>query len=386
VRRGDHLLYEGLGPLRSRRTAPGPPEARAGLQLRRPDEDDARRVRALAFLRTLIPPEDVETLINGEPLPAREPLAVLEATLPTEVADEEGVLRRRERKATVGVYEPLPGETASLYELGIPVVETGDRWHLDVQQKVPVNLERDNMPPAYLRALRVLVLNAMADRLEDPNAAWVRDAAGDGRASDAAVKQILGLRFGDRRVIHDPSDPEANALAVTKGYTLIHGGMLSAGEWGNVKRAGAALPAGQVTPSPKPYGPGGKPLKRVSEGDFENAPDQVRLLARDVLKVDEVDELEPSRAPGGSTPVPSAVATVIDGTTNQAVVKMSTRKYPGVLLQGDSLKGCRDDLAEAVEAIRVRDFNGASDVLVLRPSQGDQEACVGASDLIYSHG
>jgi hypothetical protein len=96
--------------------------------------------------------------------------------------------------------------------------------------------------------------------------------------------------------------------------------------------------------------------------------------------------LEPSRAPGGSTPVPSAVATVIDGTTNQAVVKMSTRKYPGVLLQGDSLKGCRDDLAEAVEAIRVRDFNGASDVLVLRPSQGDQEACVGASDLIYSHG
>jgi hypothetical protein len=70
------------------------------------------------------------------------------------------------------------------------------------------------------------------------------------------MTKIIDLRFGEKRVIYDPTDPEANALAVTKGYTVIHGGMLNGDEWRNVKRAGAALPAGQVTPSPKPFQPG----------------------------------------------------------------------------------------------------------------------------------
>lgn len=148
----------------------------------------------LAVVSTLIPPEGVETFINGEPLRARAPLATIEATLPTEIADEEGVLRRRERRTTLRVYEPLSGETASVYELGIPVVETGDRYHVDVGQKVPLSLERDNLPPAYLRSLRVLVLNAMAGRVEDANAAWVREALGDERASDDAVKRIMDIR------------------------------------------------------------------------------------------------------------------------------------------------------------------------------------------------
>ena len=37
------------------------------------------------------------------------------------------------RKTQVWVYKPLPGETATLYEMGIPVVETGDRFHVDVR-------------------------------------------------------------------------------------------------------------------------------------------------------------------------------------------------------------------------------------------------------------
>ena len=87
----------------------------------------------------------------------------LRETLPTVVADDEGVLRKTTRRTQVCVYEPLPGETATLYEMGIPVVETGDRYHVDVQQKVPLNMDRDNVTPAYLRAIRVAVLNATHD-------------------------------------------------------------------------------------------------------------------------------------------------------------------------------------------------------------------------------
>ena len=42
----------------------------------------------------------------------------------------------------------------------------------------------------------------------------------------------------------DPSDPEANKLAVSQGYTVVHGGMMSSAAWQNAKTASAILPAG----------------------------------------------------------------------------------------------------------------------------------------------
>ncbi len=241
---------------------------------------------ALSVVRTLLPPQGVETTVNGVALEARHPIAVIEASLPTEVADEEGVLRRSVRKTQVRVYEPLADETPSVYELGIPVVETSDRWHIDVAQKVPLNFDRDNLPPAYLRNLRVLVLNNLHDRLtkEDANTTWVRDAGSDSDATDEAMKKIVDLRFGEKRVIFDPSDPEANALAVTKGYTVIHGSMLNGDEWDNVKRAGAALPAGQVTPSPKPFHPDGEPLKVLDPEKYTDGIRRVVQFTRDVAR------------------------------------------------------------------------------------------------------
>ena len=77
------------------------------------------------------------------------------------------------------------------------------------------------------------------------------------------VTRLADLRFGARRVAYDPSDPEANKLAVSEGYTVVYGNQMSRAEWDAVRRANAILPAGQVTPSPKPYGPDGDPLNIV---------------------------------------------------------------------------------------------------------------------------
>src|SRR5690606_26682622 len=128
----------------------------------------------------------------------------------TEVADQEGMLRRTNRKCVLEIFDPLPGERASLYEMGIPVVETGDRYHINVHQKVPLNMDRDNVPPAYLRTVRTLTLNHVFGKLseDDANSTWVRDGVSDGRCQDEAVKKILDLRFGEKRVAYDPSDPE----------------------------------------------------------------------------------------------------------------------------------------------------------------------------------
>jgi len=207
----------------------------------------------------LIPPSGIVTTYNGAELPERSRTAAFEATLRTEIGDADGNLRGSLRKTTVHVYPVRAGETGTIYELGIPVVETGDAYHVDVQQKVPLGFDRDNVSPAYLRSLRAYVLNAVHEHISpsESNSVWVRQAMGTKTVSVEAVRSVVGHRFGRQSVVYDPSDPEANSLAVTQGYTVVHGRQFSAEEWANVHRAGVLLPAGQVTPSPKPYGKGG---------------------------------------------------------------------------------------------------------------------------------
>jgi len=221
-------------------------------------------------VKRLIPPASVATTFNGRILEPRFPVAFFNEVLPTVVADEEGVLRKTNRKTLVRVYEPAEGETAMLYEMGIPVGETGDRFHVDVQQKVPLNMDRDNVTPAYLRTIRVAVLNATFNRLveEDAPQTWVREACSDERVSTEAVKAAVTLRFGENAVSYDPSDPEANKRSQAEGRPVVYGGNLSAAEWENVRRAGVLPAAGTVTPSPKPYSPDGDPLDVVPEAEW----------------------------------------------------------------------------------------------------------------------
>lgn len=238
----------------------------ATIRLTRQEVEEA--LRALA---TVIVPEGIETTINGTPLPPRVPLVEFQATLATEIADEDGRLRPTRRQTTVSVFEPLPGWPAQLYELGLPVVATGDRFDVSVGQKVPVSLDRSNLiTPGYLRDLRALVLNEVADQLDADDAAetWVDDALEDEQVSDAAVRRALDLRFGKRRVVFDPSDLEANRIAASQGFAVIQGRSLSRRAWEQVRRAEAALPAGQVTPSPKPFHPDGQPLRILAEEEW----------------------------------------------------------------------------------------------------------------------
>lgn len=212
--------------------------------------EECRQLEADAL--RVIPPAGVHTTFNGKVIPDRVPIATFSLELPTEIASADGALKRTKRVATIRLYEPAKGEEASLFEMGIPVVATGDRWHVDVGQKIPQNSDRDNVSPAYLQSIRVGVLNYMHDRLtrpEDATADWVRSATGDERVAAAAVGRVLDLRFGVARVSYDLSDVEANKLALSEGYTVVTGGSLSAAEWQQAKRAGVITRAGLVTPS-----------------------------------------------------------------------------------------------------------------------------------------
>lgn len=250
--------------------------------------------QACDYLRSLLLPGEVVVCVNGERLAARKPLHTFDASLETVVADEQGVMRPRTRKTTVDIFEALPGEVPSLYEMGLPIVETGDKWHVNVGQKVPLNRDRNNVKPAFLRSLRTLVLNEMHDRLDedDANQNWVRQASSDSACSAPAIKRVLDLRFGEKRAAYAPNDPEANKRWVSMGGTVVHGGMLNAQEWKNAKAAGAITPAGRLCPSPKPYSEDPEaPLATViPESEWTDGMKNIvlyaKFLAKELMAVD----------------------------------------------------------------------------------------------------
>jgi hypothetical protein len=204
-----------------------------------------------AAIKTLIPPATIETYYNGTLLEPRKFTATFAAPLPTEIGDEEGQLRKSTRTTAVHLYPVNGDEPARIYEMGIPVVEHDCLWHCDIQQKVQLTIDRENVSPAFLKALRVAVFNyahAMVpkDRIGQE---WTQTAIESPDVEPEAVKDYMEKRFGKLRVSYDMSDPEANNNAVARGYTLVHGGMMTGAAWANVKRCEAIRPAGDIFPT-----------------------------------------------------------------------------------------------------------------------------------------
>lgn len=230
----------------------------------------------LSATRKLIPP--IDTVVNDEKLRTRAPLHTFTATLPTEVADSEGYLRRTARKTEIRVYERPLDQPSRLYEMGIPVVDLDDPWDVEIMQKIPLNAERDNVTPAYLREVRVHVINEMHAYLkpEDAVKPAVQETLADERISNEAVNKILDHQYGEKRAVFDGSDREANSKSFANGYAIIPGSAFTKDQWSNIRRTKAALPAGKLFPSPKIYDSDGETAEPIPE---EKWTDGMRKIA-----------------------------------------------------------------------------------------------------------
>lgn len=201
----------------------------------------------LDYMKRLIVKEGLTLAVNGEIISHRHPIASFEETLATEVGPD---LRPSKRRCEVRIYEVLPGETAMLYELGIPVVETGDKWHYSVMQKVPLNVDRDNVTPAYLRDLRTFVFNNMHNQItpDDTIESWVNEATSDEKCLPEAAEDFRVKKYGEKSVALDPTNPEANATAMANGYTVIPSKGLTRGQRDNLAKGSFLLSSTKMFP------------------------------------------------------------------------------------------------------------------------------------------
>jgi hypothetical protein len=198
-------------------------------------------------VQLLLPP--ITTTYNGVEVPIRKPLRTFQETLPTEIANDRGVLTPRKRRAEVRVYQPQAGEAPMIYERGIPVVEMDGKYHVSVEQKIPLNTERDNVTPSYLRNLHTIVAGQMFDMItpEDAEKPWVRTAVESDKLSEDAVQHIAKKRFGDSAVLYDHVDIGSNKEATSKGAIVIPArGAMSSTERKIFLKAGALVKAGDV--------------------------------------------------------------------------------------------------------------------------------------------
>jgi hypothetical protein len=254
---------------RKRKSSKAGTEFRAIVRMTREELDEVLR-----DIENILPNEGTKTFINGEEISPRTPITTLTSIfLQTEVADSAGYLRRKYENTSVSVYRKRPGEVATLYEMGIPVMEMGDDpFHVNVGQKIPLTMERDAVHPRYLREVRGTVLDKMHAHMSalDFRGKWSADAIEESENKDA-VRALVTARFGEKVVIADPSDHEGENIAKAKGYTVIPGGSFTSDAWDKIREAEAALPAGQVTPSPKPFSPDGEPLKLIPKEQWSEA-------------------------------------------------------------------------------------------------------------------
>mgnify|MGYP003543243157 CR=1 FL=1 len=213
-----------------------------------------------AAIQMLLPPTNIITRVNGKEIKSPVPFHVFGTQLETMIAGDDGIMRPTKRNTTVELFkaDDRPG---MIYEMGIPVCETGDKFHVNVYQKVPLQMDRESVTDAFLRTVRTMIINETYQFLtvEDATSDWALQAAKDKRISDEAITKSLDLRFGEKRVSYDPTDPEANDTAQANGFTVVHGRTLSKPEWDNAKRAGAITSAGQMFPT-SPNKVGCKPL------------------------------------------------------------------------------------------------------------------------------
>lgn len=187
-------------------------------------------------VRKLLPPEGITFQVNGIVHKPKKVFKSVKAKLLTEVLKDDS-MQRTQRNTMVNVVEHGSETSSYLFEMGIPVMPIETPWHLDVQQKIPLNADRESVRPAFVQDVYAEVLNEVYNDISDEQASdsWVREATKDDRIKKDAMKTVLKKRFGDNICTKNPFDPNANDNAMANGFNVIGGSQMSKEEWDKIK-------------------------------------------------------------------------------------------------------------------------------------------------------
>lgn len=198
-------------------------------------EDEASEIHLHTY--KLLPPSNITFIVNGETLKSKLIYKTFDAKLLTENLSD-GEMQRSIRNTKVDLVEHE--DKSYLYEMGIPIMPIETPWHIDVQQKIPLNTDRTTVRPAFVQDIYAEALNVVYNDVcsADASQMWVRTASKDERVKKDAMKSVLVKRFGNKFVSKNPFDLNANDDALANGYSVVSGSQMSKEEWEKVKEMG----------------------------------------------------------------------------------------------------------------------------------------------------
>jgi len=201
------------------------------------DGDDDEFKELIEHTKTLIAPAKIRFIVNGLLMQSKDPQYTIKASLMTEILKDD-VMKNTHRKTSIHLI-PSNGKSY-IYEMGIPIVKTDCPWNIDVQQKIPLAVDRQTIQPFYYKDLYAEILNHTYQELSEETCSdlWVRTGMKDERIKKEAVQAIFQKRFGGKFLSSNPFDPNANDEAISKGYRVITGSEMSKEEWAKAKDMG----------------------------------------------------------------------------------------------------------------------------------------------------
>jgi len=185
-----------------------------------------------------LPPKGIDFSVNGAIIFHREPYKVVDTALPTEIQKENKVVKAY-RKTKIQIHKA--DGVAYIYEMGLPICKIDCAYHVDVQQKVPMSIDRDRVSQSYLQKIFALILNETCEEVlsENSSDSWVREGMSNKNVSEKAVRSVVKSRYGNKVVVAAPFDKRSVDEALSRGYKVVYGSELSRLEWENIRKAEA---------------------------------------------------------------------------------------------------------------------------------------------------
>jgi hypothetical protein len=151
------------------------------------------------YFASFLVPDGIELEVNGVLITHRAIAQRIHASLSTEVYDTTSQCwKKPNRKTIIHLVPTGPDEIPTIYEMGIPVaaVEWSVPFHCDIQQRVPMNPNRDAVSSGYPLKLHIACLPSLLDGMDEATVKedWV-GAAGR-RCNDEIQQRIIERAFG----------------------------------------------------------------------------------------------------------------------------------------------------------------------------------------------
>jgi hypothetical protein len=177
---------------------------------------------ALMFLRRMLMPEGMTLIVNvnGEDhvIEYREPESIIYPAYLTTVWIENGYEKKLGKSCNLEIHRTTE-KNGYLCEMGIPVQPLECPYILNVQQRIPMNPNRDAAAVESVEEILARFINQNDFTYEELKKAWIQKRLGDYRITTSVVKDFMHRLFGDNVIVGTNGAHNDNARQ--HGYVVI---------------------------------------------------------------------------------------------------------------------------------------------------------------------